>query len=154
MTKDQAEQIASLLNRRNQLTRVYTATDVLQSAKEYEFISAEDGKILGCVQVRKVQWYQAELCHLTLDECGEGKGYASQLIEKAETRARGERKSIVQCTIRVDNEKSMTRFRKSGYEEVGRFHNATSGNDIAVFQKVLAPVRHLTVLVNSCRTVL
>lgn len=148
MTQEQAEQIASLLNRRNQLTKVYHAADVLASANEYEFFIGDEGKIVGCVQVKSIQWYQAEVSHLTLDEGLEGQGHAALLIKKAEATALHAGRRIVQCTIRCDNDKSMVRFKKLGYREVNRFHNVVSENDVAVLQKVLVPVKDQSALVN------
>ncbi len=140
MTEEQAEQIASLLNRRNQLTRRYQAADVLASADEYEFFLGNEGKMIGCVQVKNIQWYQAEVCHLTLDEGAEGQGYARLLIEKAEANAIRAGRRIVQCTVRCDNDKSMARFVRLGYREACRFHNSFSNNDVSVLQKVLVPI--------------
>ncbi len=60
MTKAQAEEIANLINERNQLVRRYKAKDILQHAGNYEY-EIRDGKVVACVERKKVQWYQWEV---------------------------------------------------------------------------------------------
>ncbi len=138
MNSHQAQQIANLLNKRNALSRQYTSQSVLGEAESYILETGVDGSILGCVQLKHVQWYQSELCHLTVDETVEGHGVASKLIKNAEALARQNKSRIIQCTIRSDNVKSMSRFTGLGYLKSARFHNAVTGNSVDVLQKVLS----------------
>ncbi|MFZ0581267.1 MAG: GNAT family N-acetyltransferase [Candidatus Acidiferrales bacterium] len=131
MTPEQAEQIAALLNSRNQLQVAYTAARVQQHVADYLFeIIAE--KVVACVEVKKVQWYQSEICHLSVNESHENKGLGKRLIRLAEAKAFRDGARIVQCTIRIGNEASERAFRRSGYAEVGRFFNEESGNYVGI----------------------
>lgn len=137
MTPKQAEQIAQLLNARNQLQVGYTAEKVMQNAESYLF-ELRDDIIVACVEVKKVQWYQWEICHLSVSKEHEGHGLGKGLIRRAEEKARSGAGRIVQCTIRVGNEPSERAFRRSGYRESCCFFNAATDNEVAVWQKVLS----------------
>jgi N-acetylglutamate synthase-like GNAT family acetyltransferase len=67
----QADAIAQLLNTRNQLTVQYTRERVLKEAADYVLRFSETGEVIACVQVKKVQWYQAGPNHsLNRTHCG------------------------------------------------------------------------------------
>ena len=136
MTPKQPEQIAQLLNDRNQLQGDYTAERVAEHAEDYLFELREDA-VVGCVEVKKVQWYQWEICHLSVSKGHEGHGLGKSLIRQAEDKAERGAARIVQCTIRVGNERSEQAFRRSGYRESCCFFNAATDNYVAVWQKVL-----------------
>lgn len=136
MERRQADEIAQLLNSRNQLEIPYTAQKVLQHADDYLFdLDAE--AVVACVEIKKVQWYQWEICHLSVAKTHEGQGRGKALIRRAEEKAKTGRARIIQCTIRVGNEASEGAFRRSGYREACCFLNAGTGNHVAVWQKVL-----------------
>jgi N-acetylglutamate synthase-like GNAT family acetyltransferase len=105
MTPKQAEQIAQLLNDRNQLQGDYTAERVAERAEDYLFELSEDA-VVGCVEIKKVQWYQWEICHLSVRKAHEGHGLGKNLIRQAEDKAKRGAARIVQCTIRIGNEPS------------------------------------------------
>ncbi len=137
MDKNTAASIAKLLNERNQLTQQYTAEDILKNAENY--IYEQEGEILvACVEVKKVQWYQSEILHLSVNENYEGQGYGRQLIAKAEEKSIEDGAKILQCTIRTDNKGSEHVFSISDYKQVACFHNPASGNDVGVWQKVVS----------------
>lgn len=136
MTTEQAQQIAELLNSRNSLATRYTADRVKQSEGEYVY-QIEAGEIVACVQVKKVQWYQSEILHLSVRADQERKGRGRRMLELAEKRAKEQHSRIAQCTIRVGNVASEGLFQRFGYREQCRFKNAGTGNEVAVFQKVL-----------------
>lgn len=136
MTTEQARQIAELLNSRNQLTIPYTADRVKASEDDYVF-ECESDEVFACVQVKKVQWYQSEILHLSVRTDHEGEGWGKRLIARAEQRAKERGARIAQCTIRVGNIGSESVFRESCFRETCRFINAASGNEVAVFQKTL-----------------
>ncbi|MBL8377738.1 MAG: GNAT family N-acetyltransferase [Burkholderiales bacterium] len=138
MKRKTAEEIAALLNARNQLTKKYDGDAVMKDSGNYVYRILE-GHVIGCVEVKLVQWYQAELLHLTVDPDFEGKGYARQLLASALDRAKAQRARVAQCTIRQDNDRSAKLFGDFGFTQVGRFRNEISGNNVIVWQKILTP---------------
>lgn len=132
----QAEQIAKLLNDRNQLDVQYTAEEVVKYHDDYLF-ELDNEAVVACVEVKMVQWYQWEIRHLSVSENHERQGLGTRLIHRAEEKAKNGRARIVQCTIRVGNEASEQTFRRSGYREACQFFNARTKNYVAVWQKVL-----------------
>jgi N-acetylglutamate synthase-like GNAT family acetyltransferase len=137
MTKQQAKEIAALLNSRNQLAREYTAEQVLREYGNYVF-QCEDGSVVACVEVKKVQWYQWEICHLSVREEYTRQGRGKQLIQLAEERASEGNARLVQCTIRVGNTASEEAFRRSGFRESCCFFNSKTENYVSVWQKTLS----------------
>lgn len=137
MKESQAVQIAELLNTRNQLPSKYTSEKVLNHSENY-LIELHEDKVVACVEVKKVQWYQWEVRHLSVSTDHTNKGLGKQLIRRAEKKAREEGARVVQCTIRVGNVESEQAFRRSGYHEVCCFYNSSTEKYIAVWQKVLS----------------
>ncbi|HEV2174063.1 MAG TPA: GNAT family N-acetyltransferase, partial [Nitrospira sp.] len=132
MNAQEAREIATLLNRRNQLTVAHTETSVLAHAGNYAS-KVLDGRVAAAVEVKSVQWYQAELRHLTVHEEHEGKGLARELAALAEQRARDLGARVIQCTIREGNSDSERLFRAAGYCRTLTFYNSDSGNYVAVW---------------------
>ena|ERR1035437_5200065 len=87
MTTEQAQQIADLLNSRNRLTIPYTTDRVKASEDDYVF-ECEGDEVFACVQVKKVQWYQSEILHLSVRSDHEGKGWGKRMIARAEQKAK------------------------------------------------------------------
>jgi len=141
LTEKQAEEIAVLLNSRNQLMITYTSDRVLKESKNYYCIFSTLGTVIACVEIKPVQWYQSEILHLTVTEENEGKGYAKHLLCEAERIARERQARILQCTIRQDNLRSRTLFERFGFRNVGVFFNEGSQNNVGIFQKILIPGR-------------
>ncbi len=139
MTETQAQEIAALLNERNQLAKTYTARNVLPEAGNYEY-KVRDGKVVACVERKKVQWYQWEICHLSVAREWEGKGLAFIVYQRAEEAARSGGACILQCTIREGNERSERFCAKRGFVKVGRFFNTLTGNTVGVWQKMLSAI--------------
>lgn len=138
MRRKDAEQIAALLNARNQLTKKYDADAVMKESGNYVY-RIIDGQVIACVEVKSVQWYQAEILHLTVHKDHEGKGYAKQLLASALDRAKAQKARVAQCTIREDNDRSAKLFAGFGFAQVGRFRNKRSGNNVGVWQKIIVP---------------
>jgi ribosomal protein S18 acetylase RimI-like enzyme len=136
-----ADAIAALLNGRNQLTVQYTRARVQNEAENYIYRLSEAGDLIACVEVKKVQWYQAEVLHLTVAAAHERKGHAKALLCEAERAARANGARVLQCTIRTDNQASRNLFEGFGFSHVSTFLNQGSGNNVGVFQKVLATAR-------------
>lgn len=129
-----ANEIAQLLNRRNQLTRQYSANMILDHAQNFLF-EVVDAKVIACVEVKRVQWYQAEICHLTVAEAHEGKGYGRSLIRRAIEAGARQGARLVQCTIRQGNVDSQRAFEAAGFAKTSTFFNAQSGNNVCVYQR-------------------
>lgn len=137
MTEHEADQIATLLNTRNQLSVAHTGETVLRHAERYLFETETDA-VVACVEVKRVQWYQWEICHLSVHADHEGRGLGKELVRRAEEAALRGGACIAQCTIRVGNRASEHVFQRSGYTQTVRFHNPSSGNDVGVWQKALS----------------
>jgi len=136
MTKATAAAIANLINMQNQLTKRYTADTVLAEEDKY-IVRMRDGEVIGAVEVKKVQWYQCEISHLSVDPAARGVGIGRSLVEEVEVRACRLGARIAQCTIRIGNAASEAVFTKRGFVATVTFRNAQSGNDVTVYQKVL-----------------
>lgn len=137
LTDAQAEAIALLLNTRNELTVQYDSARVIADADDYLCRSSHDGELVACVQVKKVQWYQCEVLHLTVAKSFERKGHAKDLLADAESLGRRRSARLLQCTIRSNNTASQALFERCGYTCVNAFLNEVSGNTIQVWQKAL-----------------
>ena len=141
LTTEQAESIAALLNARNVLTVSYDKHKVLKEDKDYLLRSSPEGKVIACVQLKKVQWYQCEVLHLTVDVEHERQGHAKTLLKDCEVLAHARHARILQCTIRSDNTASKCLFQSFGFVKVSAFLNEVSGNNVEVWQKVLATTK-------------
>lgn len=137
LNKDYAEQIATLLNERNQLQTKYTAEKVSTKANEIVFLT--DGEtVIACAEAKKVQWYQYEICHVSTHPDYEGKGNASKVLRLAEQNAIDRGARVLQCTIRTNNDSSICLFERKGYCKTVSFFNKDSGNWLNVYQKVVS----------------
>lgn len=137
MNAQLAQEIAELINARNKLTRDYTANRVLEAADNYLWRLGSDSRLVAVIEVKRVQWYQCEVDHLSVRADSEGHGLGSSLVAEAEARAIHLGARIAQCTIRVGNDPSERLFRKRGYVPGVTFYNARSGNHVATYQKAL-----------------
>lgn len=141
LTEAHAEQISALLNERNELTRQYTSERVLENSDNYLCLYSEKNEVVACIEVKKVQWYQTEILHLTVAAAEEGKGHAKALLCEAERVGRANGARILQCTIRINNPRSRQLFEGAGFSLINTFFNQRSSNNIGVFQKVLVNAR-------------
>ncbi len=141
LTDEHADQIAALLNERNQLMVKYTRQRILEHAENYLCRISESGKIVACVEVKSVQWYQTEVLHLTVAASEIRKGHAKALLCEAERVSRASGARLLQCTIREGNAESRSLFEGFGFSHVNTFNNPRSGNNVAAFQKVLSIAR-------------
>ena len=138
LTNTQADQIARLLNERNELTVQYTRQRVLDHSDNYLCRYSDAGDVIACVEVKKVQWYQTEILHLTVAVPHERRGHAKALLCEAERVARANGARLLQCTIRIGNTASRRLFEEFGFSNVGTFLNQESGNNVGVFQKIVS----------------
>ncbi|MER8732229.1 GNAT family N-acetyltransferase [Mesorhizobium sp. M1227] len=135
MERTHASQIAELLNAQNQLAIKYDAQHVLDHANEYVVDLSEDGRVVCCAQLKRVQWYQAEISHVTTHFVRQGRG--ARLIEAAEQRARKDGARLLQCTVRTGNGPSEGMFAKAGFQRGPTFGNPQTGNNVTVWSKAL-----------------
>lgn len=142
MNENHAAQIASLLNARNQLARKYTADDVMKTAANYLYDLSDQGVVVACVELKKVQWYQFEISHLSVIE--DKKGYGRTLYKRAEALAKALGCLVLQCTIRENNERSRSLFEKNDFKRGAEFYYPATGNNVGVWYKVLSPKRRET----------
>jgi len=140
LTDNQADQIATLLNERNELVVQYDRKRVLDAADNYICRFSDTGEVIAFVEIKAVQWYQAEIRHLTVAIPYERNGHAKALLSEAERIGRTKGVRLLQCTIRMENEASRKLFEGFGFLHVSTFLNQRSGNSVGVFQKVLASV--------------
>ncbi|MCL9805704.1 GNAT family N-acetyltransferase [Flavobacterium amniphilum] len=136
MTKELANQIVELINRRNGLSVKYNFEKIFENKDNYVFI-LDTENLVACAESKKVQWYQWEICHISVDEKYEGKGYGSKILKLAEAKAKNENARILQSTIRSNNESSIRLFEHNSYKKVNEFHNPKTQNQIYVYQKSL-----------------
>lgn len=141
MTIAEAAAIAVLLNERNQLAIAYDAARVLKHADTYLWRTNEDGTVVACVQVKAVQWYQWEISHLSVGKNFLRRGHARGLLQAAEAHAVAGNARLLQCTIREGNDQSRALFESSGYKRTGVFNYSATGNNVAVYQKIVAPAK-------------
>ena len=134
MTKEQAKEIAILLNKRNKLVKEYSVDDVLAKKDNYVYLD-EKSSIIACAESKKVQWYQWEICHVSVETTHEGKGLGSKILKVAEKKAIEGGAKIIQCTIRSNNELSLRLFLAKGYTKTTSFFYPKSGNWVHVLQK-------------------
>jgi GNAT superfamily N-acetyltransferase len=136
MTKAVASAIADLVNKQNQLDIRYTPERVLAEKANY-IVRTRGDDVIGVVEVKRVQWYQCEISHLSVDPSAQGAGVGRSLIEEAEHRTRELGGRVAQCTIRVGNVASEAVFTKRGFAPTVTFRNERTGNDVTVYQKVV-----------------
>jgi N-acetylglutamate synthase-like GNAT family acetyltransferase len=137
MTRAQAAEIAALLNARNELTVEYDAERALNSASDFDFEERAD-HVIACVERRRVQWYQWEICHLSVREDWEGKGIAHILYQRVAVYASDRGARVLQCTIREGNVSSERFFARQGFSKAVSFVNQESGNTVGVWVKSLS----------------
>jgi GNAT superfamily N-acetyltransferase len=131
-----AEQIAAMLTAHNNLLVAYSAEKILADQTGYLVLLGPDNLVIGSIQVKRVQWYQAETCHLTVRPAYRRKGHGACLKLAAENEARTLGAKIAQCTIRDDNLASRELSRGVGWAEVSSFRG-DRGNTVRVYQKTL-----------------
>jgi len=136
MDENIANQICELLNRRNNLSCNVTFDRVYYSKGTYLYIT-DKSRLVGCACVKKVQWYQNELLHLSVHEDYENMGYGSRLIASAKELAKQNRGRILQATADSKNLNSIKVLKNNGFNTVGEFINQKTENKIIILQDIL-----------------
>ena len=137
MTKNDAIEIAELLNKRNELSVKYSFEDILSKKENYLFIK-EGEKIVACGESIKVQWYQNEIKHISVHKDFEGKRFGTKILKLVEEKSIKDNARVLQCTVRTDNENSIRLFTRKGYKKVNSFFNKKTKNWVFIFQKVIS----------------
>ena len=138
MTPDIAKKIAALLNSENQLVIPYTEHKILTTADNYLYEINDNNEVLCCIECKKVQWYQFEVCHLTVNPKHRKIGLGQKILDKAIMHSQSNSGRVVQCTIREDNNASIGLFSKNEFNKVSVFNYPYSGNNVGVWQKVIS----------------
>ena len=130
----QANQIADLINRQNKLLIKFNLWDI-HSRRESIIFSEQNGMVVGTVQVNSINWYMAEIEHLSVAQGYKRQGIGRKMLAEAEIKAGGA--LLLQAVIRSDNRASIRLFESVGYHRVAVFKNPESGNLLEVYQKVI-----------------
>lgn len=133
-----AKQIADLLNSENQLVVAYTEKKVMENGEKYLYELGESNEVLSCIECKRVQWYQYEVCHLTVNPMHRGNGHGRSILNKAIEHAKENGGRIVQCTIRENNAESSGLFESAGFHKSSVFFYPNSGNNVCVWQRVIS----------------
>lgn len=136
MVDNVTKEIKELINKRNFLSKKITTKQIKDNLENYVCL-IENNNFIGCVQVKKIQWYQSEICHFSIKEEYEGKGKSYELIKMAEEKAKNENSRVIQCTIRKNNTKSINFFTKNNYIKVNEFLNRETNNNVLILQKII-----------------
>lgn len=140
MTPKQVGQIARLLNKYNRLTVQYTPESIYAFRKQYLFVTSPTNQVVGCVRLKKVQWYQGEVLHLCVHPDYRGQKIARNLLEMVEERAKRRGIFLLQCTIREENVASLNLFASMGYQCANQFYNSRTTHHLTIWQKVFTPL--------------
>lgn len=132
-----ATQISELLNLRNNLVKKYSSNDIIANCDNYRYLLEGDTIVCMC-ELKKVQWYQFEICHLSVNPKYEGKGFASKLMEVVINDAKKQNGRILQATIREDNRNSSRLFERKGFKKTSEFFYPLTGNNVFVYQKTIS----------------
>lgn len=91
------------------------------------FVALSDGRIAGWVALVRRAWYITELKHLFVIEeyrgCGIGKFIVEEALKKVRT-------PLASCTVRSDNERSISIFSRQLFEQRVSFQNTRTNNQI------------------------
>jgi ribosomal protein S18 acetylase RimI-like enzyme len=135
MDLKQAEEVANLLNGRNELVQQYRPQTVYAARENYLLEFSSEDSVIGCAELKKVQWYQYEISHVSVKKEVEGTGIGWKLLKQAEQMAIQGGGRIIQCTIRANNKCSQEMFARNGYSKASEFYYPVSGNMVEVWQK-------------------
>ena len=96
------------------------------------YMAVEDGVIKGIVGLLRRSWYLTELRHLYVKPEFRRNGVGTFLVEKTLERVKT---PLVCCTVREDNEGSLTLFRCEGFVVERRFINPETRNTVALMMR-------------------
>ena len=96
------------------------------------YTAVEDGVIKGIMGLLWRSWYLTELRHLYVKPEFRRNGVGTFLVGKVLERVKT---PLVCCTVREDNEGSLTLFRCEGFVVERRFVNPETGNTVALMMR-------------------
>lgn len=99
-------------------------------------VTRAQGIVIGCVKIKPVNWYQADLSHLAVHPEFRREGVATRLVETACQRAAQAKCRIVRATVRRDNQPARGLFRNLGFVPTLGF-TGLSGKPLDAWDRVL-----------------
>lgn len=116
MTNGQAREIAVLLNRYNNLRRIYTLYDILNGTYEME---CEAGLPVGACEYQcGPYWWIAEVRHLVVSPPYRGRNIAKRLLGRVLRRLYESNVIYAFATIRSTNTPSLSLFEAQGFNRL------------------------------------
>lgn len=116
-----AEQIASLLNQHNSLTKQYQAGDIIAARARYHPVTL-GGHVLASVAIDKLNLFLTEIKHLVVLPKFRNVGIGRHMLKVAIERTRT---PYVVATVRSDNHGSLKIFTAAGFNSLAEI----SSND-------------------------
>ncbi len=137
MTREQATEIQAMLREHNGLMTVPHVDTILNDGASYILKTDEDSHVVGCAKIRMVQWYQAEILHVSVIPSARRKGLARDLTLQGEAYAMRLGALVAQATTRSDNSASIRLLESLKYQCVTIFYNPKTSHYVRVWQKAL-----------------
>ncbi len=98
------------------------------------YFALKGGRIAGCICLVDRGWYMTELKHLFVKDGDRGCGIGKFLLEEA---LRKMKTPLACCTVRSDNEGSISLFSKRSFERINSFRNSMTGHEILLMVRKL-----------------
>lgn len=136
LRKRQPVKRADLTNLINRFGDLHSEVLISSEAARFYCTTLREGRLVGCIKLQPVNWYQADLSHLVVHPEYRRQNIARILIAKACRRARLADCRIVQSTIRHNNTAASDLFCSSGFMPTVSF-TGLSGQTLAVWSLVL-----------------
>ena len=139
MNSIEAEQIFKLLDRNDLGETKPTLEEIRENLYfiDYDKDEGDDRIIVACARAKQVQWYQWELCHLSVALEHESTGKAYKVARKAIQHAIDNGAKIIQCTISETNYKSWRLCERNGFKKATRFYNDKSKKNLLLYHRVV-----------------
>lgn len=126
-------EIVEIVNTYSPLVKPIT----LKRAKDDQYLALRvDGRMIACVRIEKVSWYEGNISHLVVAPEYRRQGLGRRMVERACKEIRRQRGRVAQATIREDNKASQRLFTSLGFVQ-GVSFIGPSGRRLGVWQKSL-----------------
>ena len=149
MDRNIAEQIAILINEQNELIKPYTTELIQKHSEEYQYKLDRHGDLVCCLRLKRVQWYQGELCHASSRQKERQNTAMYRILERTIQVALEKDIRLLQATVRASNIVPQKFLKSFGFEHTATFYYPVSGNDITVWQKNLSIAPNVSRLVSK-----
>ena len=139
MEKEDAKNIASLINAQNNLPQDLSCDDVYYGKYFFSKVSHEEKKseIICCVRAKRLSFFSIELKHLSVSPNFRRKDFGKMMVYAVEEYAKSENIPIVMATSCKTNNGVNRLFEKLGYTGLSEFYNTKTKNTCIIWQKVL-----------------